>query len=155
MRKDPRSQKDEWDPSAISNYGDLPDWQPHYLVWFLSHDKLFYWIKWANCHLQSCVLFFYSSHTTYTKMCRLLLIHKMVVPSHHIRHIYDATTFQTIVMSQVALWHHHVHCLLLLLSWHHCWRHYNNKMLMATDGRSLHCGDLHRKYLMVPYPSST
>ncbi len=29
--------------------------------------------------------FFYSSHTTYTKMCRLLLIDKMFVPSHHIR----------------------------------------------------------------------
>ncbi len=86
LRTDSMSPKDEWDPSAISNYWDLPNWQPHYLVWFLSHDKLFYWIKRVNCHLQPCALcFFYISHTTYTKMCRLLLIHKMVVPSHHIR----------------------------------------------------------------------
>ncbi len=85
LQKDPMSPKDEWEPFAISNYGDLSDWQPHYLVWVLSHDKLFYWIKWANWHLQPCVLFFYSSHTTYTKMCRLLLIHKLLVPSHHIR----------------------------------------------------------------------
>ncbi len=29
--------------------------------------------------------FFYSSHITYTKMCRLLIIHNNVVPSYHIR----------------------------------------------------------------------
>ncbi len=82
--KDPISPKDEWDPSAISNNGDLPNWQPHYLVWFLSYDKLFYWIKWANCHLQPCAQYFYSSHTTCTKMCRLLHIHDILVSSHHI-----------------------------------------------------------------------
>ncbi len=123
LQKDPLRPKDEWNPSTIFNYRDLPDWQPHYLVWFLSLNKLFCWINWANCHLQPCALYFYTCHTTYTKMCRLLLIHKTLVPSHHIGHIYDVTTFQTIVMSQVALWHHHVHCLLLLLSWHHCWCH--------------------------------
>ncbi len=86
LQKDPMSPKDKWDPYAISNYGDLFDWQPHYLFVFLSHDELFYSIKWANCHLQPCALyFFYSSHTTYSKICRLLLIHKMLVPSHNIR----------------------------------------------------------------------
>ncbi len=32
-----------------------------------------------------CTIFCYSNHTTYTKMCRCLLIHKMLVPSHYIR----------------------------------------------------------------------
>ncbi len=57
LQKDRMNPKDEWDPSAISNCRGLPDWQPHYLVWFLSYDKLYYWIKWANCHMQQCALF--------------------------------------------------------------------------------------------------
>ncbi len=97
LPRDPMHPRDEWDPSAISNYEDVPDWQPHYMVWFLSHDKLFYWIKWANCHLQPCALFCYGRHTTYTNMCRLLLIHKMLVLSHHVR---------------AYLWYHNIpnHC---------------------------------------------
>ncbi len=68
----------------VGYYWRIP-WVLHYMVWFLSHDNLFYWIKWADCHLQPSALFCYSNNTTYTKMCRLLLIHKIVVPSHHIR----------------------------------------------------------------------
>ncbi len=116
--KDPMSPK-----SAISNYGDLPDWQPHYLVWFLSHDMLFYWIKWAKCHLQPCALFFIVV-TPHTQRC-VDYYSLITCWCHHtiLGHIYDVTTFQTIVMLQVALWHHHIHCLLLVLSWHHCWCH--------------------------------
>ncbi len=34
--------------------------------------------------LSAILFFFYSSHTTYTKMCRLLLIHKLLVSYHNI-----------------------------------------------------------------------
>ncbi len=49
--------------------------------------------------------YFYSSHATYTKMCRLLLIDKILVPSHYIRaYIY--------MMSQhsKSLWCHRYLC---------------------------------------------
>ncbi len=29
LQKDPMHPSDSWDPSAISNLGDLPDWQPY------------------------------------------------------------------------------------------------------------------------------
>ncbi len=30
LQNDPIHPLDSWDPSEISNLGDLPDWQPHY-----------------------------------------------------------------------------------------------------------------------------
>ncbi len=96
----------------------------------------------------NCALFIYRSHTTYTKMCRLLLIDKTCWCHHTILwHIYDVTTFQSIVMSQSYL------------SNVCCWCCHdtivdvnnNNEMLMATDGRSLHCGDLHHN---IPWNNS-
>ncbi len=126
LRKDPISQKDEWDPSSISNYRDLPDWQPHYLVWFLSHDKLFYWMKWVNCHLQPCHIHYIFFIVVTPHIQRCVDYYSFIKWWRHhtiLGQIYDVTTFQTIVMSQVALWHHYVHCLLLVLSWHHYWCH--------------------------------
>ncbi len=154
MRKDPLSPKDECNPSAISNYGDLPDWQPHYLVWFLSHDKLFYWIKWANSHLQPCALFFYSSHTTHTKMCRLLLIHKMVVPSHHIRaylwchNIPNHCDFTGSTVTSCPLFDAGVVMTPLLTSLQQQNAHGNRWQIPALWGSA-------PQYPMVPYPSST
>ncbi len=73
-------------------------------TWFGFYPMMaIYWIKWASCHLQPCALFLYSSCTTYTKMCRLLLINKSSVTSYHIR---------------AYLWCHDVDCLLVVLPWH-------------------------------------
>ncbi len=49
-------------------------------------------------------------------------------------------TFHTIVMSQVALWYHDVHCLLLVLSWHHCWC-FTISNQTASRGCSTHSTD--------------
>ncbi len=82
--------------------------------------------------------------TTYTKMCRLLLIHKMLVSSYHIRaHLWchnipnhcDVTSSS--VTSSCPLFAAGVVMTPFIVDVT------NNKMLMVTYGRSLHCGDLH------------
>ncbi len=95
--KDPMSLKDDCDPSAIFNEWHLSDWLSH-LVWFVSHDFLFYWIKWVV--ICSSVYNLYSSHTTYIQRCvdhyplKIFLWHYIILG-----HIYDITMFQAIVMS--------------------------------------------------------
>ncbi len=115
--------------------------------------KLFYYIKWVNCHLQPWALFFIVV-TPHIQRCVYSFIN---VWCHHtiLGHNYDVTTFQTIVMSQVARD--------IIMPIVHCWCHdiivdvtNNNKMLMAINGRSLHCGDLHRNipgYNILVVPS--
>ncbi len=63
---------------------------------------------------------------------------------HHtlLGHIYDVTTFQTILMSHVALCHREVHCLLLVITnhlklWHNIYA--DDRYLMSSSG-SLHMG---------------
>ncbi len=80
LQKDHISPMDEWVSSALSNYENLPDWQPHCLIWFLCHDFLFYQLKWANHHLQLCALF---CSVVAPHICRLLLIDKISLISHN------------------------------------------------------------------------
>ncbi len=121
-------------------------------TWFSFYSMMSYFID-KNGLIVICshVHYFYSSHTTYIKMCRLLLYHKMVVLLHHIR---------------AYLWCHTIpnHCDVIIMSIVCCWCCHDtivdvtnkNKILMATDGRSLHCGDLHRnvpRYNILVVPS--
>ncbi len=70
-------------------------------------------------------------------MCRLLLIHKMVVPSQCIRAYWWCHNMSNDLMSQSYLM-----SIVCSLCCHDTIFDVtnNNKMLMATDGRSLHCG---------------
>ncbi len=144
------SPNDKWDPSAISYYGDLPGWQSHYWVWLLSHGMLLYWIKWAVYHLQTCALTFIV-HVVAPHIQRCVDYYSLITFMwHHTKwgHIYDITTFQTIVMSQIALCD-------IMMSIVCCWCCQDTfvnilpsltttKGSWQRDGRSLHCGDLHR-----------
>ncbi len=55
-------------------------------TWFGVHPMISYFIEYNGLIvICSDVHYFYSSHTTYTEMRKILLIDKMLVPSHHIR----------------------------------------------------------------------
>ncbi len=56
----------------------------NHTTWFGFYPMICYFTG-LNVICSHVHYFLYSSHTTYTKMCTLLLIDKMLMPSHHIR----------------------------------------------------------------------